>query len=169
MSDRRYTYELRFDFADGPPRGEWHIIDMGGKGYYSADDPVVWTMPYSPEHDDLGEPPAELRAKYEELLAASGWKPPGEPVINPVEMLAGDDCAFDQPCIFGHRVEDHAVYCHNKAWLYAPSKCRRHRGASWIWGDKPWPHEDCPGFKPNPAYTEPTPDTPARRPPSTSA
>lgn len=45
-----------------------------------------------------------------------------------VELIANnDDCAFDQACVFGRRVEDHAVYCHNY---------------------------DCPGFKANPAYNK---------------
>jgi hypothetical protein len=35
---------------------------------------------------------------------------------NIVEYLADpNDGAFDQPCKFGHHVQDHAVYCHNDA------------------------------------------------------
>ena len=46
-------------------------------------------------------------------------EPPQMPNI--VEMVADqDDCAWDQPCAFGYRVEHHAVYCHNEKWLYAP-------------------------------------------------
>lgn len=54
------------------------------------------------------------------------------------------DCAYDQPCIYGHRVEYHAVYCHNNAWDDAPRKCRR----TWYTGGAVR-DEDCPGFRPN--------------------
>lgn len=54
------------------------------------------------------------------------------------------DCAFDQPCKFGHRVEGHAVYCHNDAWHDGPRKCRR----TWYTGGET-KDEDCPGFQPN--------------------
>ena len=68
-------------------------------------------------------------------------------MINLVELIADDeDCAFDQPCAFGHRVETHAVYCHNSEWPDAPRKCRR----TWYTGGKER-DEDCPGYKPNPA------------------
>ena len=66
-------------------------------------------------------------------------------IINLVELCAGEEnCAYDQPCKYGHRVEDHAVYCHNETWAGAPRKCRR----SWYTGgeDK---DEDCPGYEKN--------------------
>ena len=69
-------------------------------------------------------------------------------VFNLVELVADaddEDCAFDQPCIYGHRVETHAVYCHNNDWKDAPRKCRR----TWYTGGETR-DEDCPGFKPNP-------------------
>ena len=68
-------------------------------------------------------------------------------MINLVEMIASpDDCAFDQPCKFGHRVEGHAVYCHNSVWKEAPRKCRR----SLYYGNKAgYEDSDCPGFSPN--------------------
>lgn len=79
------------------------------------------------------------------------WPPPiPEPhekmtTSNIVEMMAlGDDdeeCAFDQPCHFGHRIGGHAVYCHNDAWPDSPRKCRRNR--------TDFLHEDCPGFVAN--------------------
>lgn len=69
-----------------------------------------------------------------------------ERALNVVELLADDDCAFDQPCRFGHRVEDHAVYCHNERWVDAPRKCRR----TWYTGGKVR-DEDCPGYEPNDA------------------
>jgi hypothetical protein len=149
-SPRRYSYQVKFY---GRGRGEWQIIDMGNKGYANVNDPAVWTMAYSPEHDKFDEPPSEFREKYEALLRESGWHPQQpDSSVNLVEMIANqDECAWDQPCAYGYRVEDHAVYCHNEHWLYSPRKCRRHRGPS-VWGDDPWPHEQCPGFKANPLY-----------------
>jgi hypothetical protein len=68
-------------------------------------------------------------------------------------MTAGDDGnAFDQPCAFGHRVNGHAVYCHNDAWPNSPRKCRRNRGDS-AYGEEPYLHEDCPGFTQNPDWS----------------
>lgn len=69
--------------------------------------------------------------------------------INVVELIQEPDadCAFDQPCKFGHRVEGHAVYCHNDAWEDSPRKCCR----TWYSGGKTR-DEDCPGFQPNPDF-----------------
>lgn len=65
---------------------------------------------------------------------------------NIVELAAGEeDSAFDQPCRFGHRVEGHAVYCHNELWPGAPRKCRRTLYTGGEIRD-----EDCPGYAPNP-------------------
>ncbi|MGI4815545.1 MAG: hypothetical protein ACRYGG_19715 [Janthinobacterium lividum] len=149
MVNRRYTYSLRFDETGGC----WEIKDMQGRGYALYDDQVVWSMPHLPEHDGLGEPPLAFRRKFEALLRESGWTLNSEePVNNIVEMMADEDeCAWDQPCAFGYRVEDHAVYCHNEAWLYSPRKCRRHTGPS-EWGGEPWPHCECPGYLANPLY-----------------
>ena len=62
--------------------------------------------------------------------------------MNIVEMIADeDDCVFDQPCKYGHRVEQHAVYCHNEEWKEAPRKCRR----TWYTGGD-IKDEDCEGF-----------------------
>lgn len=76
--------------------------------------------------------------------------------INIVELIAmddGADCAYDQPCKFGHRVEFHAVYCHNREWNDAPRKCKR--GKSGYGTDKPGRRErDCPGFELNPKADE---------------
>jgi hypothetical protein len=67
--------------------------------------------------------------------------------MNLVEIIAEpDECAYDQPCKYGHRVECHAVYCHNQAWSDAPRKCRR----TWYTGGEVR-DEDCPGFAPNDA------------------
>jgi hypothetical protein len=63
------------------------------------------------------------------------------------------DCAFDQPCKFGYRVESHSVYCDNEKSGYR--KCH----ASWYHGraisiiDK-CADEDCKYFKPNPNFIE---------------
>lgn len=76
--------------------------------------------------------------------------------MNLIELLAEpDECAFDQPCAHGHRVESHAVYCQNRQWKDAPRKCRR----TWYTAGK-IRDEDCDGFKPNPltaTQQEPTP------------
>ena len=71
------------------------------------------------------------------------------PVPNVVELVSDGECAWDQPCRFGHRVEDYAVYCHNARWIDSPRKCHRRQKAS-AW-QKAWPHEECPGYEPNPA------------------
>ncbi len=66
---------------------------------------------------------------------------------NIVEMVAaieGDECAFDQPCTYGHRIGYHAVYCHNTEWEDAPRKCRRTSCSGGKERD-----EDCVGFEPN--------------------
>lgn len=61
---------------------------------------------------------------------------------NVVEIAAFEgDCAFDQTCAFGYRVEHHAVYCEHSQWPDHPRKCRRDRAL--------YRHEDCPGFTPN--------------------
>lgn len=66
-------------------------------------------------------------------------------MFNIVEAIAGDDdCAWDQPCKYGHRVDEHAVYCHNDSWNESPRKCRR----TWYTGGKV-KDEDCEGFSPN--------------------
>ncbi len=74
-------------------------------------------------------------------------------MINLVELVADQaDCAFDQPCIYGHRVERHAVYCHNEKWANSPRKCRH----TWYYKEIGTGKEDkdCPGFKLNPDYKE---------------
>lgn len=70
-------------------------------------------------------------------------------MFNIVEAIQGpdSDCAFDQPCRYGHRVEGHAVYCHNSSWDDSPRKCRN----TWHTGGKR-KDEDCPGFSPNPEF-----------------
>ena len=62
-------------------------------------------------------------------------------MINLVELVS-DDCAFDQPCKHGHRVESHAVYCHNEKANVR--KCRR----TWYTGGEV-KDEDCEFFEKN--------------------
>src|SRR5579859_5446990 len=78
-----------------------------------------------------------------------GERQGGMMAFNLVEAIQEPDadCAFDQPCKFGHRVESHAIYCHNDAWTDSPRKCRR----SWYTGGET-KDEDCPGYQPNPEY-----------------
>lgn len=91
------------------------------------------------------EEPSKLIAEWFGLPYQKTVAPAPDPT-NMVELFAaGEDCAFDQPCRFGHRVEDHAVYCHNQTWVDAPRKCRR----TWYTGGKVR-DEDCPGFEPHP-------------------
>lgn len=138
---RQYTYGHKHSGRD---KGEWYIQDIGTKGYCSINDPVVFTMPFLPEHWDLDVPPPEFRAKFEELCGRPEFIDHNEQSKrNIVEMIADeDDCAWDQPCVFGYRVDNHAVYCHNDKWLYSPRKCRRNRND--------FLHEDCRGYKANP-------------------
>jgi hypothetical protein len=82
--------------------------------------------------------------------------------FNIVELAASiedDNSAFDQRCIFGHRVEGHAVYCHNDNWDDSPRKCRR----SW-YTDGEIKDEDCAGFQPNPAFKGEFSPTPISEP-----
>lgn len=138
---KEYTYVLTFDRKC--PDGEWRIM----KGDFLEGE-VVLRHPYNPDQND-GVPPAEIRARYEEVVGRPEFIPYDESSpVNVVEMMADeDDCAWDQPCAFGYRVEQHAVYCHNEKWLYAPRKCRR---------GKDWPHAECRGFRPNPTRWSPT-------------
>ncbi len=70
-------------------------------------------------------------------------------MVNLVELVADrEDCLFDQPCKFGHRVESHAVYCHHDKWDDSPRKCRR----TWYTGGEV-KDEDCAGFEVNPVFT----------------
>lgn len=67
------------------------------------------------------------------------------PLPNLVELIADeDDCAWDQECAYGHRVEQHAVYCHNPG-DDMPRKCPY----GWRSGGR-YPDCMCPGFKPQP-------------------
>lgn len=142
-NDKRSEYSYCLSFND---RGVfWQIVKIGE---YDENDEqkVVWEADYKDTENDPLYPPAIVRAKYEELI---GHQPEAQsdPIVNLVEMMADEDCAFDQPCAYGHRVEGHAVYCHNTTWLYAPCKCRR----TWYTGGTER-DEDCEGYKPNPTF-----------------
>jgi hypothetical protein len=145
--NRRYSYQS----VHSRDRAEWQIVDRELGSHF---DPkaIIWRCPYLREHDCLAEPPKEVRVEYERLLAEAGQLPkpgiPENPFVNVVEMIQSDDadCAWDQPCAHGHRVEFHAVYCHNEQWLYSPRKCHRSQK------DPEWRHQDCPGFLANPLW-----------------
>lgn len=158
----KYSYFLRFTSEGG---ADWYVVDISKRSAENDwDGEVLFKHPYSEtELDDSGEPPMAVREVYERLIGHV----PGqqqEPALNLVEMAAeDDDCAFDQPCAYGHRVEGHAVYCHNTSWLYSPRKCRR----SWYTGGEVR-DEDCKGYRPNPLFTSsPTSEaSPGSPPPS---
>lgn len=62
--------------------------------------------------------------------------------INLVELMADpENCAFDQKCKFGYRVEWHSIYCHSSD-PNSPRKCRR----SWYTGNE-IKDEDCPFYE----------------------
>jgi hypothetical protein len=64
-----------------------------------------------------------------------------------------DDCAFDQPCKFGYRVDGHSVYCDNKKSPYRKCRCSWYYGRAASIIDK-CADEDCEYFKANPNYSE---------------
>jgi len=59
-----------------------------------------------------------------------------------------EEGGFDQPCKFGYRAGNHAVYCHNEEWEDKPRKCRH----TWYYGrdEKGFQDKDCEGYEPNP-------------------
>lgn len=147
MSARRVDAQKRYTYGHShtSTSSYWYILDMEQKPWPGRE---VFTVPFMQGDFDLDEPPVELRAEYERLI---GWKPGSElpPALNVVEMLAGDDdSGFDRPCAFGFRVEQYAVYCHNKSWLYAPSKCPR-CSETGVGHEDCRPHASCPGFRIN--------------------
>ena len=140
-----YTYLLVF--SKTTPEGGWQILDISDVSFSEAfgdERKVVFRCPTGLPGQEDGLPPEPLRKKYEELLGRPEFIEHADSSIpNIVELVAeAEDCAWDQPCKFGHRVDTHAVYCHNKGWLYAPRKCRRNR--------TDYLHESCRGFKVNP-------------------
>lgn len=130
-------------------------------------DPTEWALGGKPDgwRWITDEEWDELAASSEPSKVIAGWlglpyqkylDPDPGSQMNVVELIADGDCAADQPCRFGHRVEDHAVYCHNSRWIDSPRKCRRTQNPRW---GKPWPHEECPGFEPNPRLSITQPPT----------
>ena len=125
--------------------GEYQICEA------ENENAIVWRRARD-ENENLGDHywPQDMRAKYESLTGQLEFDPNWEGLSdkNLVEMISDNsECAWDQPCKFGYRVEDHAVYCHNAGWLYAPTKCHRRQSDS-IHGSA-HPHEKCPGYFPN--------------------
>ena len=138
----RYSYCLQYNRAH--QKCVWYVFQGDLFDFKKA---KVFLEFLHPEGYSDDEPPEPVRKEYERLI---GWTPESVSAapVNIVEAFAGDDCAFDQPCVYGHRVEQHAVYCHNQTWLYAPRKCRRSR-------HRPdYLHKDCKGFSPNPKVAE---------------
>ena len=151
-------YSISNVFSAENRDGIWKISAApAGRNYMSiTGDELIWAGAAGEDNQKNGKPPPSVCAEYERLLGYSKVVVPA-PTFNVVEALADDDdCAFDQPCAYGHRVESYAVYCHNESWLYAPRKCRRHSGNSG-WGDEPWPHEECGGYLPNPRIMDAKP------------
>lgn len=145
---RRTSYCHTFSWDKANVQTEvWEIRQSKKHDYCSMSDPVVFrhiVPPNTPDSERWAvEPPLELRREFERLIEYK----PGDAVpgtTNIVELIADGECGFDQPCAFGNRVEDHAVYCHCDTWLYAPSKCRRN--------NTDFPYVECPGFKPASGY-----------------
>lgn len=150
--DKRNEYGISLTFGGDNPDGLWTITHYP-KGYGpTSEDKVVWSSPYLKEHEDMEGYPAVVKEAYERIIGYDPQATSEEP-FNIVEMMAaaaGDECAFDQPCAYGFRVEGHAVYCHNTWWLYAPRKCRR----TWYTGGR-ISDETCEGYRPNPLYVKP--------------
>ena len=135
MTDKE-NIGLSLRFSRDAPEGEWRIT----KGD-PWDEEVLWSRPYGDDGEG-GEHgwPADMRQEYERLIGRGEFES-SNGSWNIVEAIA-DESSFDQPCRFGNRVEGHAVYCHNDAWLYSPRKCRR----TWYTGGEVR-DEDCPGFE----------------------
>ena len=127
-----------YGVADGS-----HIVDK-----HDAETHILFRN----HHDALKCMNAISKACELKSALSAPYPPPSAPLrekrsVNVVEILAegaDDECAFDQPCCFGNRVDHHAVYCHNEDWPDSPRKCRRDRNE--------YKHEDCPGFVANPDY-----------------
>lgn len=150
----------RREFAALPEWAQKMVRGLAGCGGYGSGNIKDWGGGMSAEAREKYVPFEVLLSKHgntdwwdgffemRSLAAAmtAPWPPP-QPTphedlttTNVVELIADGDCAFDQPCHFGHRVESHAVYCHNKSWPDSPRKCQRNR--------RDFLHEDCPGFVP---------------------
>lgn len=136
MNDDKFGYFLTYD--EEHRDGLWCIYVGDFHDAIGNGENIVFRC-YG-ETQDNGNPPAELCAEYERLIGYKGEQQP-EP-FNIVEQILADpeECAFDQPCAWGHNVKGHSVYCHNTAWLYAPRKCRRGWDGT---------HTSCAGYRKN--------------------
>lgn len=141
------TPSLSVQFDPEHPHGRYVI----SRGQYTEEYEILFSRAIGADEEwSLSPPTADVAAEYERLIGKPEFSPQ-PPTMNLVELLTGEeDSAFDQPCRFGHRVDGHAVYCHNEDWLYAPRKCRR----TWYTGGEVR-DEDCRGFQPNPSITDP--------------
>ena len=68
-----------------------------------------------------------------------------------VPMLEGT--ITNQPCVFGHLVENHSVYCHNNKSPYRKCHCSWYYGRAVSILDK-CADEDCKYYKRNPSFSE---------------
>lgn len=68
--------------------------------------------------------------------------------IAKIVTTSSEGAYYDQPCRFGCRAGDHAVYCESER-AGMPRKCRR----TWYTGGA-IRDQDCPGYEPNPEYRE---------------
>lgn len=68
--------------------------------------------------------------------------------FNLVEALFGadEDCAFDQPCVHGHRMGFHSVYCHH------PADVARKCIYRWSKDLSEYEKNECGGFERNPNW-----------------
>ena len=109
LDGKSYTHIHQFS-ADHP-KGMWKIlVARKGKEWFLGDEEAVWVGAEGEVKLDNGEPPQAVR---DALVALLGYDkaPTPKHAVNLVEMVADqEDCAFDQPCAHGFRVEDHAVY-----------------------------------------------------------
>ena len=65
--------------------------------------------------------------------------------FNMVEAMFGadEDCAFDQPCVHGHRVGGHSVYCHHPDGIARKCYYRFETDVS------KYEENECGGYAPN--------------------
>jgi hypothetical protein len=68
--------------------------------------------------------------------------------FNLVEAMFGDEeeCAFDQPCVYGHRVGHHSVYCHHPDGLARKCLYRFSKDLA------DYEQNKCGGYTPNPNW-----------------
>lgn len=151
----------KYSYASSVRNGKWVYVIFEVAKQWDIDEKSDWPIggivariECDGEWDGDGPPP-NVRAEYERIIQYKPRPVDLNPLTRPgvVEIIAEpEECSFNQPCIFGHLVDGHAVYCHNEHWLYAPRKCRR----SWATGGERR-DEDCEGYAPNPSTLNPCP------------